>query len=189
MESFHVENGDHQFEMANLLKEPSSSLRSISPTKLQTASLVTLTVILIGFALHWLRPVLVPLVIAVAVSYVFIPILDLLTSNLKFPKSVAVLVTLAFGSSVFGFLLWLVVSSVRQITVAMMVATSLVVVCVMSRATTAMIRSIRTFLLAMSWWPSFLLFVSGSHADFMVHLIRDFTPAIRFSFLVKCEMH
>jgi len=116
MESFHVENGDHQFEMANLLKEPSSSLRSISPTKLQTASLVTLTVILIGFALHWLRPVLVPLVIAVAVSYVFIPILDLLTSNLKFPKSVAVLVTLAFGSSVFGFLLWLVVSSVRQIT-------------------------------------------------------------------------
>ena len=42
---------------------------------------LTLTVILIGFALHWLRPVLVPLVIAVAVSYVFIPILDLLTGK------------------------------------------------------------------------------------------------------------
>ena len=107
---------DHQFEMANLLKEPSSSIRNISPAKLQTASLVTLTVILIGFALHWLRPVLVPLVIAVAVSYAFIPILDLLTVNLKFPKSIAVLVTLAFGSSIFGFLLLLIVTSVRQIT-------------------------------------------------------------------------
>ena len=117
MDSYVQNGGDHQsFEVASLLKEPSSSLRSISPTKLQTASLVTLTVILIGFALHWLRPVLVPLVIAVAVSYVFIPILDLLTVHLKFPKSVAVLFTLVFGSSVFGFLLWLVVSSVRQIT-------------------------------------------------------------------------
>lgn len=74
---------EDDFEVASLLKEhgSSSSLRNISPVKLQTASLVTLTIILIGFALHWLRPVLVPLVIAVAVSYAFIPILDLLTGK------------------------------------------------------------------------------------------------------------
>ena len=110
------ENGS-EVEMMELFPGgPLSNLKHLSSNRLQTSSLVTITVILIGFALHWLRPVLVPLVIAVAVSYIFIPILDLLTVNFKFPKPVAVLVTLALGTAGFGLVFYLILSSVRQLT-------------------------------------------------------------------------
>ena len=47
--------------------------------RLRTLSLCTLALCAVGYALHWLRSVLVPLVLAIALRYALQPLIDILT--------------------------------------------------------------------------------------------------------------
>ena len=74
----------------------------------QTVCLLILALVAGGAALYWLRPVLVPLVLAIFVTYALSPLVDLQIVRLRFPRPVAIVATLLVGAALFGLLSWLV---------------------------------------------------------------------------------
>ncbi len=63
----------------------------------QTICLLTLTAIALGVALAFLRPVLVPFVLALFISMAVTPVMDVLHLRLRFPRSLAIVATIAIG--------------------------------------------------------------------------------------------
>jgi AI-2 transport protein TqsA len=82
--------------------------------RIQTICLLFLTAVAIGTALYYLRPVLIPFVLALFLVYSLAPAIDLQVRRWRFPRWVAVLSTIFLGC-VLLFLLWLLIwSSVSQ---------------------------------------------------------------------------
>ena len=73
--------------------------------KIHTACLMILATVAIGFALFWLRPVLVPFVLALFFAAGLAPILDLIEERLGAPRLVAVAIAFLVGLSLL-FVLW-----------------------------------------------------------------------------------
>jgi AI-2 transport protein TqsA len=63
----------------------------------QTICLLTLTAIALGLALAFLRPVLVPFVLALFISMAVTPVMDFLHLRLRFPRALAIVATIAIG--------------------------------------------------------------------------------------------
>jgi len=80
---------------------------------LATTSLVILAGVALGLVLWLMRPVLVPLVLAVLLSYLLMPLVDLLQVRLRLPRLLAVSAALALAAFALGAAVMLVSSSVQ----------------------------------------------------------------------------
>lgn len=75
---------------------PDSETRD-SDTRIQTVCLVILAAVAIAGAAYWLRPVLVPFVVALFVVIGLTPLVELLTVRLHLPRLLAAMLALGFG--------------------------------------------------------------------------------------------
>ena len=78
-------------------------------TRIQTACLLVLVAVCITFSVYWLRPVLVPLVVAFFVVSGISPVLSVLEKRLGVTRIVAAGLTFLFGVIVlvsFGCSIW-----------------------------------------------------------------------------------
>ncbi|MFT5206423.1 MAG: AI-2 transport protein TqsA [Candidatus Omnitrophota bacterium] len=86
-----------------------------SEDSFQKLCLFILTVVASAFALYWLRPVMIPFVLAIFFSSMLTPLLDAQKKYLRFPKALALVTTLTLGVLIL-ILIWLVItSSISQI--------------------------------------------------------------------------
>lgn len=83
--------------------------------RIQTVCLLILAAVAMGAMLFWLRSVMVPFVLAVFLAYALSPLVDLQLRYLRFPRGLAVLLTLAFGFLVLSSIGGLITSSVREL--------------------------------------------------------------------------
>lgn len=83
--------------------------------RVQTSCLLILTAIGVAAALHWLRPVMIPFVLAVFISLGLQPLIALQMRRLRLPRSLALLSTLALGVFLLVLLASLVSASVSQL--------------------------------------------------------------------------
>jgi AI-2 transport protein TqsA len=82
--------------------------------RLRTACLLAITFILAAAALHWLRQVMIPLVLAIFIGLAVTPLMDLQTRRLRAPRGVAVVGTLVVCVVVLVLLGLLISTSVSQ---------------------------------------------------------------------------
>ena len=83
--------------------------------RVQTVCLVALASIAVGVALHVLRPVMIPFVLAVFFSLSLSPLVDLQMRYLRLPRWLALLGTLALGLVALAILAGLISTSLRQL--------------------------------------------------------------------------
>jgi AI-2 transport protein TqsA len=84
--------------------------------RIQTVCLLILSTVAVAVALWWLRPIMIPFVLASIFAISLTPLLDLQTRYLHVPRSLAVLATLVFGVVLLGLVGGLVSLSVQQLT-------------------------------------------------------------------------
>ncbi len=82
--------------------------------QIQTVCLLILTAIAVGAALYYLRPVLIPFVLAIFFTFCLSPVIDLQMRYLRIPRWLAFLSTLLLGVLILGFLGLVVSASVSQ---------------------------------------------------------------------------
>jgi len=100
---------------SSAVKEPRIPKNLDQDRRVVAACLVILTAIALGAAMYWLRPVLVPFVLAVFLTYCLIPVIDFQRHYLKFPKWLACTGTAVLGVLFLVFLAMVVSESVGQI--------------------------------------------------------------------------
>ncbi len=83
--------------------------------RIRTVSMLVLAVIASAGALYWLRPVMIPLVLAVLLTYVLGPLVDLLIRRLRVPRALAIGLALLIGSLLLVVLGGLISSSVQTL--------------------------------------------------------------------------
>ena len=82
--------------------------------RIQTVCLLILTTVSVAFALYWLRPVMIPFVLAIFFTLALAPIINLLIYRVQVPRVVAVGVTFLLGIVLLVVLWTLISASVRQ---------------------------------------------------------------------------
>lgn len=85
-------------------------------SQIRTICLIILTAFAIGVVLYWLRPVLVPFVLAVFVTVAMMPLIDVQTRSLRIPLSVAVA-----SSVIFTVLLLMLMGIIVSVSVSRLV--------------------------------------------------------------------
>jgi AI-2 transport protein TqsA len=98
----------------NLSSVPEQPIRA--ELRIQTICLSVLTVVAAGFALWWLRPVLIPLVVAAFLAFALRPLVDLLEVHARLPRTFAVCVALLLAVLVLVVVGLLTSTAVTQIT-------------------------------------------------------------------------
>ena len=90
---------------------------STDPTdrRVQTVALSVLAVVAAGFALNWLRPVLIPFVLAVFLTWIIEPVVGVGVRRLRMPRWLSLVVALLIGFVVLTAVGALVSSSVKQL--------------------------------------------------------------------------
>jgi AI-2 transport protein TqsA len=78
---------------------------------LTTACLVILAALALGVALLWMRPVLVPLVLAILVSYLVAPVVDFVQLRLKVPRAIAITAALLLAAGGMALVVTMISSS------------------------------------------------------------------------------
>ncbi|MCK5125760.1 MAG: AI-2E family transporter [candidate division Zixibacteria bacterium] len=81
----------------------------------QTVCLIILSVIASGAALFWLKPVIIPFVLAIFFTLCLTPFIDLQIRYLKFPRWLAIITTLLVGIGILALITLMVSSSAGQI--------------------------------------------------------------------------
>ncbi len=81
----------------------------------QTISLAIIASILGAAALHWLKPVMIPFVLAILLTYTLEPVVELLVKRCRFPRWAGVLAALFLGFLAVTAVAGLVTSSVREL--------------------------------------------------------------------------
>jgi AI-2 transport protein TqsA len=84
----------------------------LEQNRLNTVSLLILAATAAGFALHWMRPVLVPFVLAVMISYMVAPLVDGLQERLRAPRWAALLAAFITIAGVLGLISILLFTSI-----------------------------------------------------------------------------
>lgn len=84
--------------------------------RVQTVCLLILSAIALGFALYWLRPVMIPFVLAVFFALGLSPAVDIQVRRLRLPRGVAVVTTLLLGGGLLAGIAALIQASVRELT-------------------------------------------------------------------------
>lgn len=85
-------------------------------TRVQTVCLVLISTVLTGWALYWLRPVMVPFVLALFITLVLATLTELLQVKLRLPRPAALSVTLVAGIVLLAGVAMLVSASVLELT-------------------------------------------------------------------------
>ncbi len=80
---------------------------------LNTVSLMVLAAVAGAAALLYTRPVMVPFVLAIFISYLVSPLVDILCTRVKMPKLVAVLITLLVAAALITLVVLLIITSTR----------------------------------------------------------------------------
>ena len=83
--------------------------------RVQTICLLTLSFIAVAGALYWLRPVMIPFILAILLSYAIGPLIDLLVLKARFPRGLAIVAAILLGFLVFSLLGGLISGSVKQL--------------------------------------------------------------------------
>src|SRR5688572_29082020 len=85
--------------------------------RVQTVCLIILTIIAIAFALYWLRPMMIPFVLALFFSIILTPLIDYQRKFFKIPRFMALFTTLVIGFLILMTLGLLVSASISQMIV------------------------------------------------------------------------
>jgi AI-2 transport protein TqsA len=85
-----------------------------SEQRIQTACLVILSFVSIAFALYWLRPVMVPFILALFFQLMLKAVIDLQRYYLRVPKKIAIITTILFSAVIIFAASVLVSSSVTE---------------------------------------------------------------------------
>jgi AI-2 transport protein TqsA len=85
---------------------------TLEQNRLNTLSLLVLASVAAGFALHWMRPVLVPFVLALMLAYLAAPLVDGLQERLKAPRWAALVTAFCTIAVVLGLLSIILFTSV-----------------------------------------------------------------------------
>ena len=93
--------------------EPNSDKRDRA--NLAGPALVILAAVALGGALYFMRPVLVPLVLAVLLSYLVAPVVDLVQLRLRVPRALAVVAALLLVAGLLTLLVMLISSSAASL--------------------------------------------------------------------------
>lgn len=83
--------------------------------KIIVGCLLTLTAIAVAGALYLMGPVLIPLVLAVLISYLVAPVVDFIQIRLRFPRSLAVITALLLAIGMGGLFAMLFYSSAARL--------------------------------------------------------------------------
>jgi AI-2 transport protein TqsA len=83
--------------------------------RIQTVCLLILSTVAIATALFWLRPVMIPFVLAVFFAIGLTPLIDLQMRYLRAPRPLAILATMVFGIVILSLLGGLISTSVGQL--------------------------------------------------------------------------
>jgi AI-2 transport protein TqsA len=83
--------------------------------RVQTACLIILTVIAVGFALKFLEPLLVPFLLALFFTYCLLPIIDLQMRYLRMPRWLAILGASLVGLVIVTCVVYFVVMSLNRV--------------------------------------------------------------------------
>lgn len=83
--------------------------------RIQTVCLLLLSATVIAFALWWLRPVMIPFVLAMFVALGLTPLIDFLRHFLRVPRPLAVLITIVIGFLLLSVLGALISATVREL--------------------------------------------------------------------------
>jgi AI-2 transport protein TqsA len=86
-----------------------------SEIKMQTVSLFTLSVIAVAFALVWLKPVMIPFILAVFFTLALTPIINFQIRYLRFNHVFATLTTLALGCIILAIFCLIISASITQL--------------------------------------------------------------------------
>ena len=82
--------------------------------RIRTICLLFLSAIGIGIALYFLKPVLIPFVLAIFFNYCLLPVIDFLRRHLRAPRGVAIIATFLLGCVLLALIGVLVAASVGQ---------------------------------------------------------------------------
>ena len=94
----------------------SDGLSSAQHVRIQTICLLILSTVAIATGLYWLRPVMIPFVLAVFFSFGLAPVTEQLIRYGRLPRLLAVVTTMVLGVLLMSLLGVLVLSSVGQLT-------------------------------------------------------------------------
>jgi AI-2 transport protein TqsA len=94
----------------------SESHKNPSESHVRTACLLVLTFVAVGFALHFLRPVLVPFLLALLISYCMTAVIDVLARRLHLHRAAALATTAVLGLAILVLVGLLVAGSVTEMT-------------------------------------------------------------------------
>lgn len=86
-----------------------------SRSQLIAPSLVILAAVALGGALYFMRPVLVPLVLAILISYLVAPIVNLVQLRLKVPRTLAVIAALFIAAGFISLVVLMLSSSAASL--------------------------------------------------------------------------
>lgn len=89
---------------------------AVAGNRVEKTCLVIIAGMMTAGALHWLEPVLVPLVLAVLLSHALVPVVDFLVTRAKLPHGTAVVGAMVVGVSVVAALMLMVSVSVKDLT-------------------------------------------------------------------------
>ena len=81
----------------------------------QAVSLVVIATVMVGAALMWLRPVMIPLVLAVLLTHALLPLVDFLQDRARVPRGLAITLALAVCLLLFLALAAMISSSVDKL--------------------------------------------------------------------------
>ncbi len=90
--------------------------RAETEQRVATICLLLISAVVVGAALRWLKPVMIPFVLALFVSMGLTPVVNMQTRHLKMPRPVALLSTLAMAFLLFTALAALVTASIGELT-------------------------------------------------------------------------
>lgn len=82
-------------------------------TKLINTTLVILSGSALAFTLYFARPVLVPFIIALFLSYILVPVLDTLQQNIRLPRIVAISITIVLALIMLTFFGLIIYSALK----------------------------------------------------------------------------
>ncbi|MDJ0766214.1 MAG: AI-2E family transporter [Myxococcota bacterium] len=86
-----------------------------SENRIQTVCLLVLSTVAIAAALLWLRPVMIPFVLAIFFSLILSPLINFQMRRLRFPRPLAVLTTFLLGFAVLFLIGLIMTSSINQL--------------------------------------------------------------------------
>ena len=109
------EIGDVRTPGGLLSRQPLSTVEKLLDDRIRTLALCICASAVVCAAIYYLRPILVPFFLAVALKYLLSPLIDLLSCTacrFSLPRGVAILLALLLSTSVLSFLALLVIRSV-----------------------------------------------------------------------------